>query len=134
MTTVPYRDFFDAAGCVGTLATSSDDGAPNAAIFGSARLLDDGRIAIALGDNRSLQNLSAQPRAVFVIARPGPSLIAWTGVRLYLTLERLERDGPLLDRLRAAVTAIAGRGAARMLCAAAVFRIEASRPLLDFGR
>lgn len=126
-----YREFFDSAGCVGTLATTSGSGAPNAAIFGSARLLEDGLLAIALGDNRSLRNLGEEPRAVFLIAHPGSALPFWRGVRLYLTLARIERDGDLVARMRDNITSVAGRSAGRMIRAVAVFRIDSSRPLLD---
>lgn len=127
------RSFFPPDGCLGTLSTCSSAGEPNAALFGSARLLDDEHLVLALGDNRSLRNLRQQPRAVFLVAEPGPTMLQWRGVRLYLELERIEREGELLDELRTAVRASAGRGAARRLQAAVVFRIVERRGLLELS-
>lgn len=128
-----WQNFFsDGAPTVGTLSTSNAAGEINAAIFGSARLLNDGStLALALGDNRTLRNLRQQPAAVFLLARPGATLAQWQGVRLYLRLERLESDGELFTALLAETEHLAGRRAARRLRAAALFHVEAARPLLD---
>lgn len=131
MDTATCRDYFAATGGLGTLATCSVSGAPNVAMFGSAQLVDESHIAIALGDNRTLRNLSENPRAVFAIAIPGPSVVQWRGVRLYLELERLDTEGELFLRMRDRVSLQAGRGAARRIRTAALFRIESRRPLLD---
>lgn len=117
---------------VGTLSTSDGAGQVNAAIFGSARLLDDGaNLALALGDNRTLRNLRRHPAAVFLLARPGATLAEWQGVRLYLQLQRLESDGELFATMQAETERLAGRRAARRQRAVAFFRIETVRPLLD---
>jgi predicted pyridoxine 5'-phosphate oxidase superfamily flavin-nucleotide-binding protein len=125
--------FHDGGSTVGTLSTCDDDGQPNAALFGSARLLGDGRLAIALGDNRTLRNLRRHPQAVFLLARPGATLLAWQGVRLYLRLDGLESDGALFTALQEETARVAGRHAARRLQAVALFHIAATRPLLDLG-
>lgn len=130
-----WQDLFaDGASTVGTLSTSTADGEINAAIFGSARLLNDGAtLVLALGDNRTLRNLRQQPAAVFLLARPGATLAQWQGVRLYLRLERLESTGELFTALLAETEHLAGRRAARRLRAAALFHVEAARPLLDMN-
>ena len=128
------RFFTDGAPTVGTLSTSNSSGEINAAIFGSARLLNDGStLALALGDNRTLCNLRQNPGAVFLLARPGATLAQWQGVRLYLRLMRLESDGELFATLLAETERLAGRRAARRLRAIALFQIETARPLLDLS-
>ena len=92
---------------------------------------DDHQLAIALGDNRTLRNLRQHPVAVFLLARPGATLLEWQGVRLYLRLEELAEAGELFAAMQAETERQAGRLAARRLRAVARFRIEAARPLLD---
>lgn len=129
-----WKEFFRQDSPVGTLSTSDGAGQINAAIFGSARLLDDGAtLVLALGDNRTLRNLRQHPAAVFLLARPGATLSAWQGVRLYLQLQRLESDGELFAALQAETERLVGRRAARRQRAVALFRIEAARPLLDLN-
>lgn len=128
---MPYRRYFSSAGCLGTLATSNRDGVPNAAVIGSARLLDGDRLVVALGNNRTLKNLEENPRAVFVVTEPGPSLLEWRGVRLYLEKTEIVREGELLEQLRCESATAVGRRAAQRLRAAVIFRIEGDRPLLD---
>lgn len=125
--------FHDGGPTVGTLSTRGADDQLNAALFGSARLLEDGRLALILGDNRTLRNLRRHPQAVFLLARPGATLLAWQGVRLYLRLDGLESDGALFAALQAETARLAGRHAARRLQAVALFRIESTRPLLDLA-
>lgn len=133
MPTKTWQDLFsDAAPAVGTLSTSDGAGQINAAIFGSARLIDDGAtLVIALGDNRTLRNLRQHPGAVFLLARPGATLAEWQGIRLYLKLQRLESEGTLYAALQAETERLAGRRAARRLRAVALFHVTAARPLLD---
>ncbi|HAD05311.1 MAG: hypothetical protein A2091_06415 [Desulfuromonadales bacterium GWD2_61_12] len=124
--------FGNNAPVVGSLSTSDAAGEINVAIFGSARLLDDGAtLVLALGANRTLRNLRQHPGAVFLVARPAATLSQWQGVRLYLRLQRLESDGELFAALLAETERRAGRRAARRLRALAIFHIDSARPLLD---
>jgi len=129
----PWQQFFsDSIPPVGTLCTSDGAGQVNAAVFGSARLFDDGAtLALALGDNRTLRNLRRHPAAVFLLARPGTTLTEWQGIRLYLQLQRLESDGELFAAMQAETERLAGRRAARRQRAVALFCVETVRPLLD---
>jgi hypothetical protein len=44
-------------GRIAVLSTADKQGQPNSAYFGSLRLMEDGSVALGLGNNRSLKNL-----------------------------------------------------------------------------
>lgn len=118
-------------GRAGVLSTTDGEGRVNAAVFGSARLTDDGLLLLGLGENRSLANLRQQPQAVFTFFDAGAQPMAWTGARLYLEVERIEVEGPVFDRILEGIRQIAGARAARRIRAAVLFRIVNIRPLVD---
>lgn len=125
------RELLARPGQAGVLSTTDSRGEVNGAVFGSARLNDDGELVLALGQNRSLGYLQENPRAVFTVFTPGPHPLAWEGARLYLQAARIEREGPLLEGLREEIRRAAGEGAARRIRAAVVFRVTHLRPLID---
>jgi len=122
------------AGTICVLASADAEAWPNAAVFGSPQLLDDGRVAVGLADNRTWHNLTANPRAVLLAFQPAPQLVAWRGVRAYLELEEAQENGPLHDQFLAGIAREAGEGAARMVRRVALFRVVALRPLLELPR
>lgn len=130
MIQVELAKLFSHPGRITSLSTVDDQGRPNAAVFGSARMLDAGRIAIGMSDNRSVANLVNQPYAVLLLCIPGPTMLRWKGARADLALEKIEGAGPLLSSLRQEITASSGSAAARLTKVAVVFRIEKVRPLL----
>lgn len=118
---------------VGVLSTSSSDGTPNCALIGSAVMTADSQLILALGDNRSLQNLKQNPKAVFIAFKEADFLPAWQGVRLYLKVEEIDYDGPLKEQRIANITQTAGAQAAKMMVAGVRFSVYETRPLLDFS-
>jgi len=113
------------------LSTCNGVGAPNVAVFGSARLLEDGHVRFGLSDNRSWENLRVNRRAVLMVFKPAEQVLAWQGVRAYLTLDEVVEAGPVLEGVRTEVEQQAGTMAARMVKRVVRFRIDMLRPLID---
>lgn len=116
---------------ISVLASADDQAQPNVAVFGSPQLLKDGRLMLALSDNRTWENLEKNRHAVLLTFKPAEQVFAWQGVRAYLELERAESEGPLFEQLLVDVERQAGRMAARMVRRAALFKVRELRPLLD---
>ncbi len=125
---------FICAGRVGYLASASADGAPNCAVIGSATMPDDNHLLLGLGDNRTLDNLRHNGRAVFTVAEAGESITRWQGARLYLHVAEIATDGALKEQVCSAIAAAVGSAAADAIAAAVYFEITAIRPLLAFSR
>jgi len=119
---------------IAVLATGDAQGQPNVAVFGSPRLLDDGRLLLALGDNRTWEYLQQNRRAALMVFKPGAQILSWRGVRAYLELDHVETEGPLFQQLLAAVETQAGAMAARAVRRAVIFEVTGLRPLLDLPR
>ncbi len=115
----------------GVLSTTDGQGNVNAAVFGSARLVSADRIALGLGDNRTLANLRQNPQAVLLFYTLGRMVFDSRGVRLYLQLEDLLQSGPLFSETVRDIEAKAGKMAARSITTVARFKVSAIRPLID---
>ncbi|MEW6266977.1 MAG: pyridoxamine 5'-phosphate oxidase family protein [Thermodesulfobacteriota bacterium] len=121
------------AGRVGVLATADRTGRPNAAYFGSPRLNQDGTLIMGLMNNRSLKNLEQSPLAVFFTVEKAPVDFQTPGWRLYLKVREIQKQGPILDGVREAIAAKAGKNAAALIQAGVVFEVTEVRPLVDMG-
>ena len=64
---------------------------------------------MGLQENQSLANLEQNPLAVFFMVEKSPVDFQTPGFRLYLKAREVQRQGPVLDAIREAVTA-KGRG------------------------
>ena len=115
----------------GVLSTSDGQGNVNAAVFGSAKLVDPDHIVLGLGDNRTLANLQQNPNAVLLFYTLGRMVFDSRGARLYLQLEDLEQSGPLFTETVRDIEAKAGKMAARSIIAVVRFKVSAVRPLID---
>ena len=120
-------------GRVGVLATSSPEGKPNAAYFGSPRLDVEGKLVMGMMENRSLKNLEANPYAVFFTVKEAPVGFTTPGWRLYLECKQIDREGPVLEQVKSAIAAAAGEQAAAGIKAGVVFEVTEVRPLVDMG-
>jgi len=118
---------------LGTLATSDGKGNVNSAVFSALNMIDEQTVVLAIGANRSLDNLKSNPKAAFVFFEPAPNPFDWKGARLYLEARSIEASGPLFDQLVAEVRRQVGDLAAANVKAAVTFRIEEVRPLIDMG-
>lgn len=85
---------------VGALSTANRNGDVNTAVFGSPRMIDENTVIMAIGNNRSYQNLQENPKAAFIVVEPGESMATWKGARVYLEVESFERYGEVLDSFR----------------------------------
>jgi len=115
---------------IGALATADKNGNVNAAVFGSPRMIDEDTVIMAIGDNRSFQNLQENPKASFIVIEPGESRSEWKGARVYLEMETHERYGELLDSFREKIRKVAGDQSANAIIAAIRFKVTDVRPLI----
>lgn len=127
------RDVINQPGRVGVLATADAAGEPNAAYFGTPQLNEAGELVMGLGNNRSLKNLEENPKAAFFVVESAPVDMQTAGYRLYMEAKDIQRQGPMLDGVRAAVAEKLGADAAKMFQAAVVFKVTAVRPLVDMA-
>lgn len=122
---------FNSPNRIGILSTGDGKGSVNAGLFGSPRMIDGDTVVMASGDNRSLANLSLNPKAVYLFFEPGTNPMEWKGARVYLTAVKFEKEGPLLERFIDGIRAKVGNVAASGLTTAVTFRVENVRPLID---
>ena len=115
---------------IGSLATANKKGEVNAAVFGSPQMIDEETVIMAIGENRSYQNLQENPKAAFLVVEPGDNPMEWKGVRVYLEVASFERYGELLDSLRERIRSVAGDRSANAIKAAIRFKITDVRPLI----
>lgn len=119
-------------GRIAVLSTADKQGQPNSAYFGSLRLMEDGSVALGLGNNRSLKNLTENPLAVLFCVTESPVGFQTPGVRLYLKLKGIKKSGPAYEAIKAAIAEHAGADAAKMIVAAAAFEVTEIRKVVDW--
>ena len=86
------------------LATASADGLPNVTYISRAHRVDDERVALSNQFmSKTSRNLADNPRASLLLMDP----VTHDEFRLSLVYERTERRGPVFDRLRADIDALA---------------------------
>jgi len=124
---------FNSPNRIGTMSTSDDEGNLNAGVFNSLRMIDEQTAVMALGGNRSLDNLEKHPKAVFLFFEPDPDPFHWKGARVYMMVDKIEREGPLFDQQVQQVREMAGDQAADRIRAAVTFKIEDARPIIDMS-
>ena len=105
------------------LTTADRDGLPNVTYLSRAHPVDDHRIALSNQFmSKTSRNLAANPRASLLLIDP----LSYDEFRISLVYERTERRGPVFDRLRAdidALAALTGMQDVFRLRAADVFRV-----------
>jgi predicted pyridoxine 5'-phosphate oxidase superfamily flavin-nucleotide-binding protein len=86
------------------IATASADGEPNVTHLSRVHMLDDERVVLTNQFfSKTVRNLAENPTACVVVIDP----TSYDSYRLLVQYERTERRGPLFDRLRRDVDAIA---------------------------
>ena len=118
---------------IGTLSTANREGDVNVAVFGSPRMIDEDTVVMGIGNNRTFRNLERNPKAVFIIMEPGPTVMDWKGARVYLEAVAMEQEGQLFDDVKRGIAKAAGQQAADMLHAAIRFNITEVRSIVDMG-
>jgi adenylate cyclase len=86
------------------IATASADGVPNVTHLSRVNMLDDERIVLSNQFfSKTVRNLAENPRACVIVIDP----VTYDSYRLVVQYERTERRGPIFERLRRDVDAIA---------------------------
>ena len=86
------------------IATASADGVPNVTHLSRVHMLDDERVVLTNQFfSKTTRNLAENPSACVVVVDP----LTYDSYRMLLQYERTERRGPLFERLRRDVDAIA---------------------------
>ena len=89
------------------VATASADGTPNVTYLSRVQRVDDERVALSNQFfSKTVQNLAENPRASVLLMDP----TSFDQYRLTIAFERTERRGPVFERLRADVDALAALG------------------------
>ena len=106
-------DIVNKPGRVGILGTADKQGQPNTAYFGSLRLMEDNTVVLGLMNNRSLKNLEENPLAVLFCVTESPVSFTTPWYRLYLKAKVIDKEGPLLARVKKAIAEHASEDAAK---------------------
>jgi adenylate cyclase len=86
------------------IATASADGVPNVTHLSRVDMLDDERIVLSNQFfSKTVRNLAENPQACVIVIDP----LTYDSYRLVVKYERTERRGPVFERLRRDVDAIA---------------------------
>ena len=89
------------------IATASGDGTPNITYLSRVHRVDDERVALSNQFfSKTVQNLAENPRASVLLLDP----VTYDQYRLTIAYERTERRGPVFERLRGEVEALAALG------------------------
>lgn len=112
------------------IATASADGVPNVTHLSRVDMLDDERVVLSNQFfSKTVRNLAENPRGCVVVIDP----LTFDSYRLVVQYERTERRGPIFERLRRDVDAIAaltGMEGVFMLKSADVYRVLELEPVL----
>ncbi|MBE0617055.1 MAG: pyridoxamine 5'-phosphate oxidase family protein, partial [Proteobacteria bacterium] len=112
MSSESVRDLVNDPRRVGVMSTTSRDGEPNAAVFGSPYMPDDLTLVMGLADTRTAQNLLETGKAVFLSVLPHENPMKTRGTRLYLKVRAMEKEGPNLEAIVEKIRGAAGDAAA----------------------
>jgi hypothetical protein len=127
-------EYFNKQPRLGVLSTSSKEGEVDSAYFGSPRMIDESRVMVALGKNKTYANLMENPNACYMIMEPGKSIFEWKGLRIYLKMTDCETSGDNLAMMKKMISEKAGEAAGKMIFAVITFSVAGVRPLADFGQ
>jgi adenylate cyclase len=105
------------------IATASADGIPNVTHLSRVHMVDDDHVALSNQFfSKTMQNLAENPRACVCLIDPH----TYESYKLTLQYERTERRGPLFERLRRdidAIAALTGMSGVFKLRSADVYRV-----------
>lgn len=116
----------------GFLATADRAGNVDVAVYGSFQLSDRETATMMMGDTRSLSNLKENPQAAFIVAS-GESLGDIRGCRLYLEVQSIVEEGPVVETGRKLVSEAVNEQVASLMKAFITFDVRGIRPLVDVG-
>jgi precorrin-2 methylase len=106
------------------IATASADGVPNVTHLSRVHLVDDERVALSNQFfSKTTRNLAENPHACVVVGDP----TTYDSYRMMRVYERTERRGPIFERLRGdidAIAALTGMAGIFKLRSADIYRVE----------
>lgn len=112
------------------IATASADGVPNVTHLSRVHMLDDERVALTNQFfSKTTRNLAENPLACVVVIDP----TNYDSYRLLVQYERTERRGPLFERLRRdidAIAALTGMEGVFKLRSADIYRVLELEPVV----
>ena len=86
------------------IATASVDGVPNVTHLSRVHMVDDEHVALSNQFfSKTMRNLAENPRACVVVIDP----LTFDSYKLVLQYERTERRGPLFEKMRRDIDAVA---------------------------
>ena len=112
---------------LGVMATASNDGTVNTAVYARPHIIDDNTLVWGMTDERTFRNVSRNPSASYLFKTSAPG---FTGCRLSLEMIRYEDAGDLLASIKKNADDIVGPGAGATVTHAVWFRVTEIRPLL----
>jgi hypothetical protein len=127
-------EYFNKQPRLGVISTSSKDGKVDSAVLGSPQMVDEKTVMAALGMGRTFANLQENPNAAYIIMEPGPGILDWKGIRVYLRMKEHVTSGPKFDAYKSQMAKVVGEQAANMIKVLATFEVTEVRPLIDFGQ
>jgi hypothetical protein len=127
-------EYFNKRPRLGCLSTSAKDGKVDVACFGSPQMIDEKTVVLGVRKNRTFDNLTENPHAVFMIMEPAKSSAEWKGLRVYMKMKRVETSGRVLEEIRSQIAKSIGDQAAKSIHAAVTLEIEEVRPVVDMGQ
>lgn len=94
-------------------------------------MIDENTVVMGIGDNRSFRNLERNPKAVFMVGKPGETVADWKGARVYLEAVDMETSGAFFYEIKHGIAMAPGQAATDMIHAAIRFKITEVRPIVD---
>jgi len=111
----------------GIIATADAKGVINQAVFAVPHVINEETLAWGFSEGRSLLNLRENPQASYLYLAPTRGYSGW---RLTLTAKKEEREGEVLESIRAGARNAAGPQAGAALAAVVYFKVDEVRPLM----
>jgi len=90
-------EYFENTKGLGVLATADGGGNVDAALYARPHVVDEENIAFIMSDRLSHNNVSANPKCVYLFVEEGEG---YKGKRLYLTMTGEETDKEKIESLR----------------------------------
>ena len=120
-----WKAYFEKTGGKGYLATASQTGEVDIAVYSRPHVMGDGTLAFGMTDRLTHANLQKNPRAVYAFNEKG-----YQGVRIYLEKVREETTGPLLEEIRKRADEVVCPGTGDLLKFVVYFRVTKNLPLV----
>lgn len=111
----------------GIIGTADANGVVNLAIFAIPHVINEETLAWGFTEGRSIANLRANPHASYLYLAPSRGYSGW---RLSLTLQKEEREGELLEKIKQQASLSAGSMAGAAVKQVVLFTVDEVRPLI----